>query len=232
MHKFKPLFISLIIIFVALHVGQLDVYAEQLNSVKDCYENPENCNEKILQDTGKTNKTDKNETTKTTETNKEENSSVGVTIWDFIKMIFATIFVVALLYFLLKFINAKSRRFQNNQLVENLGGTSLGANRSLQIVKVGDRVFVVGVGEDVQLIKEIDDKEEVSSILSEYNSKIEQLSSPSGIVTKVLKRAKGAQTKGNSQSFAKLFEKQLGELSKGRKKVLEEMKKEVSDKHE
>ena len=37
-------------------------------------------------------------------------SSVGLTFWDFVKMIFATVFVVGLLYFVLKFVN-KKRQF-------------------------------------------------------------------------------------------------------------------------
>lgn len=242
MQKLLSMFFSIIIFFVALQSVQVNVYAEQLNNVKDCFENPKNCNEELLRYKGendtitekeKEEKKSNNDTT--TENENKESKSVGVTIWDFVKMIFATIFVVALLYFLLKFINEKSRRFRSTQLVENLGGTSLGANRSLQIVKVGDRVFVVGVGENVQLIKEIDDKEEVSKLLSEYNRYIDELSSPSDFVTKVFKRAKKATSKNekiNSQSFASVFEKQLGELTKGRKKMFEQMKKEGSDKHE
>ena len=72
--------------------------------------------------------TDKNED-KDAVTNKgTENatSSVGLTIWDFVKMIFATVFVVGLLYFVLKFVNKKGRLFKSTQLIENLGGTALG----------------------------------------------------------------------------------------------------------
>ena len=41
-------------------------------------------------------------------------------------MIFATVFVVGLLYSVLKFVNKKGRLFKSTQLIENLGGTTLG----------------------------------------------------------------------------------------------------------
>ncbi|MDZ5473470.1 flagellar biosynthetic protein FliO [Bacillus sp. 31A1R] len=195
--------------------------AEQLNSVKDCYEQPEKCG-----DTKLSPQTDEKQV------KSETSNSVGLNAWDFFKMIFATFFVIALLYFILKFINKKSRSFKSSQLVENLGGTTLGANRSVQIVKVGKRVLVLGVGENIQLLKEIDDEEETSQIISDYNSKIEQLVQPSDIVTKVIQRTKNMnlekkQTENNS--FTSMLKGQLEEISKGRKKLFDEMEKKGSD---
>lgn len=52
----------------------------------------------------------------------DESGPAGITIWDFMKMIVATIFVIALLYFLLKFINKKSHGYRDTQLIQNIGG--------------------------------------------------------------------------------------------------------------
>ncbi|MFK4998000.1 hypothetical protein ACI2OX_13070 [Bacillus sp. N9] len=48
------------------------------------------------------------------------------------KMIGSLLFVIALLYLLLKFVNKKSAAFQQNKIVQNMGGTSLGGNRSIK----------------------------------------------------------------------------------------------------
>ena len=56
-----------------------------------------------------------------------------------------------------------------------MGGTGLGGNRSIQLVKVGDRILIVGVGEDIQLLTEIKDEAERNQLLDEYNQKIEQM---------------------------------------------------------
>ncbi|UTW69215.1 flagellar biosynthetic protein FliO [Anaerobacillus sp. HL2] len=43
-------------------------------------------------------------------------------------------------------------------------------NRSIQIIRVGKRILiVVGVGESIQLLKEIDDENEVDKILEDYD---------------------------------------------------------------
>lgn len=201
------------------------VLAQDVNSVKDCIEKPEKCSEENLmpEETDKENQDD------------ISGNTVGVTAWDFIKMIFATIFVVALLYFLLKFINKKSHVYKSSQVVENIGGTSLGANRSVQIVKIGDRVLVLGVGENIQLLKEIEDEEEARRIIKEHNDKIEQLTSPSDIVTKVLNLRKSIissqeqEREKEASSFSSVLKKQLDHMSQDRKKLYDEMEKKGPD---
>lgn len=214
-------FVKMLLLLILVLVGSgLEVNAEQLNSVKDCIENPENCSENQLVP-------DNN--AESTNTSK---SSVGLTIWDFLKMIMATIFVIALLYFLLKFINKKSHVYRDNQVIQNIGGTSLGGNRSVQIIKVGERVLVVGVGENIQLLKEIEDEEEARQIIIDYNNKMDQLMGPSDIVTKVFKRAKTFHIPENERenaSFPSILKRQLDNISSERKKLYDEMEKKGSD---
>ena len=208
-----------LIIFIALLSTQQVAKAEPMNNSVKSYIDSQNKKNTKIQETNKTT------------VNKNDTPNVGITFWDVIRMIFATIFVVALLYFLLKYINKKSRVYKSTQIVENLGGATLGANRSVQIVKIGNQLFIVGVGENVQLLKEIDDQDEYRQILTDYNNKMEQLVQPSDIVTKVIERAKKWQTtKTENVSFSSLFKSQLDEISKGRKKLFDEMEKKGSNK--
>jgi flagellar protein FliO/FliZ len=214
----KWLKVALIVFIALLGTAQVASAESMNNSVKDYFEHPD---KNKVQESAPTKKIDQKQTT----------DNVGITFWDFLRMIFALIFVVALLYFLLKFINKKSKVFKSTQLVENLGGTTLGANRSVQIVKIGNQLFIVGVGENVQLLKEIDDPNEHRQILTDYNNKMEQLVQPSDIVTKVIERAKKWQaTKNENASFSSLLKNQLEEISKGRKKLFDEMEKKGSNK--
>jgi flagellar protein FliO/FliZ len=209
----KWLMVTLIVFIALLGMTHVASAESMNNSVKDSFKHPDKYK---VQESAPTKKIDQKQTT----------DNVGITFWDFLRMIFALIFVVALLYFLLKFINKKSKVFKSTQLVENLGGTTLGANRSVQIVKIGNQLFIVGVGENVQLLKEIDDPNEHRQILTDYNNKMEQLVQPSDIVTKVIERAKKWQaTKNENASFSSLLKNQLEEISKGRKKLFDEMEK-------
>ncbi|MGP4072237.1 flagellar biosynthetic protein FliO [Piscibacillus sp. B03] len=86
---------------------------------------------------------------------------------DFIKMIFALVVVLGLIYFLLKFIQKRNRLYQQSRSLENLGGLSLGTNKSVQIIRVGQKYYLVGVGEDIQLLSEIDDEETIRGLVDQ-----------------------------------------------------------------
>jgi flagellar protein FliO/FliZ len=222
LRKIQPICIWLILLF-SLIGFQTEAYAEKLNnSVKDCLEQPNAC-EELPKNSPQT------ETNKSVDNKSQEavSSSVGITLWDFLKMIFATIFVVGLLYTVLKFVKAKGRLFQSTQLIENLGGTTLGANRSVQLIKIGNRLLLVGVGENIQLLKEIDNEQEYQQIIFEYNNQLKQIGSPNDIISKMLKRIKGNENQKGEQNppFQTLLKKQLDDLSKGRKQLYEDLEK-------
>ncbi len=220
MLRIKQLFFIGLFLLFTLIGFQTQTYADQLNnSVKDCLEQPDACGEETNHSSQKDQLEDSSDGLKKGTEN--ATSSVGLTLWDFLKMIFATVFVVGLLYFVLKFVNKKGRLFKSTQLIENLGGTVLGANRSVQLIKVGHRLLIVGVGENIQLLKEIEEEHEYNQIISAYNNQLNQMASSNDMVTNIMKRVKG---KGNQKDegtlpFQVLLKKQLDELSKGRKQI-------------
>jgi len=170
--------------------------------------------------------------------NNEDTKPVGISVWDVVKAVTAFAFVIGLLLFLLKFISKKSRSYNQTQLLDNLGGIPLGNHKSIQIVKVGNRILIVGVGENIQLLKEITNPEDYNEIIEGFNAKMDQLASPSDIVTKVMNLTKGnlATKKANSDkdngtgaTFQNMFNKQLNEMKNSRKKMLDELDKKGSD---
>lgn len=56
-------------------------------------------------------------------------------------------------------------------MMQNLGGISVGSQKSVQLVKVGNSLYLVGVGEDVNMLKEITDEHECKSLIALYNEK-------------------------------------------------------------
>ncbi|MED3909372.1 flagellar biosynthetic protein FliO [Peribacillus simplex] len=199
--------------------GAIQVHAEDFEkTVKDVYKQPDDL------------KVDNDESIDSKSTKQASNpDKVGITVWEFLRMIFATIFVVALLYILLKFINKKSKSYQKANSVENLGGTSLGANRSVQLVKVGGRILVIGVGENIQLLKEIDDPKEYEQLLKDHNDKIDQIIQPGGLAMK-LKNKWLKKSGSETASFSAEFKNQLDQMSDSRKKLLKELGRKGRDK--
>src|SRR5690625_7861512 len=73
-------------------------------------------------------------------------------------MIFALLLILALIFFLSKLFNKKNNNLHQLNMMENMGGISVGQNKSIQIVRIGTQFYVVGVGENIDLLKEITDE--------------------------------------------------------------------------
>ncbi|MDQ0230522.1 flagellar biosynthetic protein FliO [Metabacillus malikii] len=170
--------------------------------------------------------------------NHVENESLGVTVFDFMKMFVALAFVLALVYFLLKFVTKRNRFINQGQAIVNLGGTSLGQNKSIQMVKVGERVLVVGVGESISLLKEIDDEHERIEFIKSHELKQEQMVAPKDLMKKVTTMLNANHNRQNhsqktkSIPFSKAFNEQLENLKKERTKQLDDVKRRGLDKNE
>lgn len=208
---------------LALFCIQTQVFAETVNqSVKECLDNPDSCSDKASD-------------TETDQTNKDKQAdvsgaanTVGLTIWDFLKMILATIFVVTLLYFVLKLVTKKGTIHNKSETIVNLGGLTVGTNRSVQLIKVGERLLVVGVGENIQLLSQIEKGQEYDHIITDYNKRLDQMVQPSDILSRLLdqvQRKKGVK-EDEPSAFQILLKKQLDELSNGRKSILEDLQSE------
>ncbi|OEH91295.1 hypothetical protein BFG57_06545 [Bacillus solimangrovi] len=151
----------------------------------------------------------------------------SVTWVDFVKLIFALAFIVGLIYFILRIVNQRNRMFGQARSLENLGGISLGNNRSVQLIRLGDRILVVGVGEDISLLKELSTKEETDELIS-----LQQQIRPTSndIISQVFKREKKTEADNQKQNFQSQLKKQLDDLAGGRKKIYESIKDEGRDK--
>lgn len=156
---------------------------------------------------------------------------VGITALDVFKMIFALLFVIILLFLLLKLVNKKSRGYSTGKMIQNLGGTSLGGNRSLQVVRVGEKILVLGVGENVQLLDLVEEEREFNQLIDEYNEKMGQEPSHPTIISKLAGSGKGKR-KGGPPAFASQLSAQLDEMTSERRALKEILRKKGSARDE
>jgi flagellar protein FliO/FliZ len=94
----------------------------------------------------------------------------------FIKFIFSFAFVIVLLVVLLRFLSKRTHRFKTNGPILPLGGYTLGNNRSVQMILIGQTIYVLGVGEHVTLLRSINQGEEYQHLLNGYEQQAEGLS--------------------------------------------------------
>lgn len=141
----------------------------------------------------------------------------------FAQMIAALAFVIFLIYFLLRFLTKRSQSYRSTQMLQNIGGVPLGANRSVQLLKVGDRLLVVGVGETIQLLKEIDQKAEIDRLLMQQQEQLEKFDQPINKLLSLLrsasKKSQSVPLESNNNAFKELLAKQLKGVSDSQHKL-------------
>ena len=123
------------------------------------------------------------------------------------------VFVVGLLFALLKFINRKSRLYNKNQLMKNVGGISLGQHKSVQLIVVGNQYYLIGVGDDVRLLKEITDHDEIDKLTEYYEESGESLTE--GWFVRIFtwfsefRKERGGHSNSESTDFSNVFNTRL-----------------------
>lgn len=167
------------------------------------------------------------------ETITKESAAVGVSFWEYAKTLLALVFVVSLLYGMLKFINKKNLKYQQNQTIQSLGGLTLGAQKSVQLLRVGDALFLVGVGEEVQLLKEITDADQIEKLLSTYGDRQEETSVTPYFI-ELLEKFKpktknDLNNSSNNSMFSEVLDKKLSEIKNQRSNQLEKWKEKEKD---
>lgn len=95
-----------------------------------------------------------------------QTSGVGDYISSVLTVLLSLAVIIVLIVLLIKLLSRKNRIWQMNQSIRTLGGTGLGPNKSLQIVEVGDVVYVLGIGEDITLIDKVSDPEQAERLIA------------------------------------------------------------------
>ncbi|AIF43749.1 flagellar biosynthetic protein FliO [Virgibacillus sp. SK37] len=207
---------GLLIVITLMVTFSTTVSAED-PSVNDCMEEGANCEKLDTQD--------KNTENESTVLNDQEEE--GSLIIELIKMFFALVLVLGLIYLLLKFLSKRNKLFNQVRALENLGGVSLGQNKSVQIVRVGNRFYLVGVGENVELLEEITDQEVIDDLVNKNTTThAKQGTGLSGIFQK-----ESQHDGNNKQDFNKLFSSELNKLKAKRSHLLQQ-RKDKEDSHE
>lgn len=173
----------------------------------------------------KSEQTDEKQSNSSTSVNEIENERQNIS-FPLFRMFIALAFIIFLIYALAKFINKRTRSFHGTRSLESLGGLSVGQNRSIQLIKVGNRLLVVGVSDSIHLLKEITDEQEIQQFIEERQLALEQ----DDIFTKskqwLANKSKGST--GKTESFTSLLDKQLKRIVEDRKKVYSSVEKKES----
>lgn len=146
-----------------------------------------------------------------------------------VKVVLVLALIIGLIYILLKIFNQTSRFNKQGESLINLGGLSLGSNKSVQMIKVGEQVYLIGVGDNVSILTEITDEDFKQQVL-------EKRETPSLSINTIVNQfnIKKRTNKPNHQqaeidvndNFAALFKGELDTMKEKRKEIRAKFKEE------
>lgn len=92
-------------------------------------------------------------------------------MWGYlIQVVFSLGFIAVLIYLLLRFLG-KRQIGQSRGPIKIISAAALGNGKTMQVVMIGETLYIVGVGENVQLLRMIEPGEEVDLILADAEIK-------------------------------------------------------------
>lgn len=147
-------------------------------------------------------------------------TSSADTIWLLLKVILFLIFIIGLFFFIMKIIS-RNNRYLLGRTIRSLGGVPLGTNKSIQVVEIGGTLYIVGVGENVQLIDKIDDADKASQLAVMLTA---SPAVPSGLgewLNKLRKRPADGEEIELPPSFQQVFHSKLQQVASRKQRVEE-----------
>ena len=149
-------------------------------------------------------------------------------IWVFLRMILVLAIVLGLIWFVFKMMKKSSLPGggEDNPFMRKVSSVTLGPGKSVQIITLIDKAYMVGVSDDsVNLISEIKDKEliEAMNLYADKNSKTKKPRSfadvldifmPNGPHGKKEQTKKGSVYDGSAEQIMDMLKKQRDRLNK------------------
>ena len=193
-----------------IHIVSVDMHSVAAEeNVKDCLENEEDCLKDLEQPIDEM---DVDETDIP-----EESSHTSSLIFNVIKMIFALFFVLALIYLLLHFLKRRNKLFQIPHILENLGGISVGQNKSIQLVRIGERIYVVGVGENVEMLQELTDQAIKEKLLQKDQQQVKTVP----MLQQLFKNQFMGTKENEKETFSTTLEDELHKIKESRTSIID-----------
>ncbi|TCP58832.1 HpcH/HpaI aldolase/citrate lyase family protein [Tumebacillus sp. BK434] len=87
----------------------------------------------------------------------------GSMFWSILQLFFALGIIIAIIYLLIRFLSTRTSLTRGN-VIQPLGAHTLASNRSVHVIALQDKVYVIGVGENVTLLDTIEDAEQIEQL--------------------------------------------------------------------
>lgn len=130
----------------------------------------------------------------------------------FLRTVLVLSIIVALLYILAKYLSSRKLVTSRDRFLQVISGVNLAPNKSLRLVKVGSVYYLLGVGENVQIIKEFSTEEEINEIEGFFQQENDHLLSSSKQIWTDFRAFFRKKERRENSSFQHQLEDRLSQL--------------------
>lgn len=208
----RQLTIVFIVFFMSTIFSPITIFAE--TNIKDCLENDEDCLE--LDDTD-----EENGSLLLNNENESSSNKTGSVIINILKIIFALALVLVLIYVLLTLLKRKNNLSKHSQALESLGGISVGQQKSIQIIRIGEKVYAVGIGNDVTMLDEITDENVIRQLEESANMEVPALSFMQQLFSNKKQENHDDNKSVTNQQFSSQLDNELDKLKAKREQLID-----------
>lgn len=85
-------------------------------------------------------------------------------------VILALAVVIILIILVIRFLANRNQLWSRVGGIRHLGGIGIGQHKSVQLVQIGGKLYVLGVGHDIRLLDKIEEPSDVRDILQQMNA--------------------------------------------------------------
>lgn len=147
------------------------------------------------------------------------------TFADLMTVIVVLIVIIGLIILFIKFLSKNSKWFSSGKGIHLMAGVQLGQHKSMQMVEVAGRIYVLGVGENVQLIDKIEDPDQVDQIRQAFYDVGANGSDGLARLRALFKKQNGEAQSTDldaSPSFQEIFYQKMNKVGDSKKQQLDE----------
>lgn len=158
-------------------------------------------------------------------------------IKDMVTVIVVLAIIIVLIIVLVRFLGRKNRLSSTNRSIQTMGAVGLGPNKSLQVIQIGETIYLVGVGENISLVDKITDPAEVIVLQQTFEDADSEFPAITSALSNLVSRFKKKESliqeeELESSSFHEVFQTQIQKKPNRKQQIqelLEESEQETTD---
>ncbi|GGA39631.1 flagellar biosynthetic protein FliO [Paenibacillus physcomitrellae] len=131
--------------------------------------------------------------------------------------------IIVLIVLLIRFLGNRNVAMSKSRSIRTLGAVGLGPNKSVQVLEIGGRIYVVGVGEDVTVLDKILDPAEAALLVQSFEEASPDFanwtSAVSSFAARFRKEEPPVEEEIDEAAFHEVFESKLRKLPNRKQQV-------------